>query len=133
MIPIQCFSSLYGLIGCLLILGLWYFTALSAGLPASIAALWYGSFRINEEWLREQSVVWLDFISPAQVVSFLLMMAGLAGLLVIGEPQLLYRPLLEHQNLSALFENMHPILLVGSGALTALLFSYHYKEIGQWK
>lgn len=133
-IPVQLFSSFYGLAGSILILGLWWHHALPAGVSAALTAIWYGAFRIDEEWMREQTVVWLDFISPAQIVSFILIITGLTWLLV-GSPEklALYQPLIKGQPAGAIFREMHFLLLIGSGLLTTLVFSYHYKQIGKWQ
>ena len=133
-IPIQIASALYGLVGSVAILIFWISNGVPVGLPAAMATLWYGSFRISEEWLREQSVVWFDFISPAQIVAFILVVAGLAGLVIIGEGHpVLYKSLTNSPGLPGIFGRMHPLLLFTSGVLTTFVFSYHYKEIGQWK
>jgi hypothetical protein len=89
---------------------------------------------LDEEWLREQSITWLNFIEPAQVVSFIILLAGLTGLLWGSTtPVIQYRPLITGQNIMTVLGSMHYLLLLISGLLTALVFSYHYKEIGKWR
>lgn len=133
-IPIQLLSSLYGLAGSLLIVGLWTHHSLVIGFPAALGIFWYGAFRLDEEWLREQSIIWLHFISPAQLVSFGLMLIGLTWLL-IGDPTAFstYQPLSSGHSVFDILRQMHPLLLVLGGLITTLLFSYHYREVGKWE
>jgi len=133
-LPVQIFSSLYGLTGFILILGYWSRFTLSIGTSAAFTAIWYGSFRLDEEWLREQSVIWLKFLSPAQIISSLIMLTGLLWFLSHSPETLkFYKPILINQDVAQIIDRMHVGLILVSGIVTTFLFSYHYREIGKWK
>lgn len=129
-IPVQLWSALYGLAGATFLMILLIFSSVQVGFPVVFSVFWYGGWRICEEWLREQTVLWLDFISPAQVFSFLMMLAGLGGMLYLVEGTPTYYEPIDQNFATAI---MHPLLLLLSGLLTTLVFSYHFKTIGKWK
>lgn len=132
--PVQLISALYGGVIAALVFGLWCRLPLPVGLPAALTAAMYGLFRLGEEWLRSQSVLLWELVSPAQLAALALALLGLGHLASIppGGGSATYAALGEVA-FAPVLQQIHPLLLAASGLITAFVLSYHYRAIGRWK
>ncbi len=132
--PVQLISALNGAVIAALVFGLWFWLPLPLTVPAAMAAVMYGFFRLGEEWLRSQSVVLWGIVSPAQLFALALALLGLTYLSLIpaGGGPLTYHALRDVSAASTL-QQIHPFLLAASGLVTTLALSYHYGAVGRWK
>jgi prolipoprotein diacylglyceryltransferase len=132
--PVQLYSALYGGLNAALVFGLWSMRPLPVGAPAALSAILYGLCRLSEEWLRVQRVQLWAGISPAQMVALGLAAVGLAhlGLMLPDGSEAGYIAL-GAVKARAVLQQIHPALLAASGLLTAFVFSYHYRTVGQWR
>jgi phosphatidylglycerol:prolipoprotein diacylglycerol transferase len=132
--PVQLYSALYGGLTAALVYGIWYIRPLPIGVPAALSAILYGFCRLSEEWLRVQRVQLWAGISPAQMVALGLAAVGLIhlGLMLPGSSEAGYTAL-GAVRAGAVLQQIHPVLLAASGLLTAFVFSYHYRMVGQWR
>lgn len=122
--PIQLLSSFNGLLMTVLVLFLWAKVKVTIGLPSAILLVLYGLFRFNEEWFRFQEKMASTLLSFAQVYSIVIIFIGL-GLLVFILPA--------QQEIYGQFTFSKDFYMpLISGAITALVFSYHYRKIGYW-
>lgn len=132
--PVQLLSALYGGLTAALVLGVWYVRPLPVGVPAALSAILYGSCRLSEEWLRVQSVQLWAVVPLAQIVALGLAAIGLIQLgLTLPSGGNVGHAALAAVSAGAALGQIHLLLLVGSGLLTTLVFSYHYRAVGRWR
>ena len=129
--PVQLFSALCGLGSFVVIYAIWSTVAVPVGLPATLGVLLYGLCRLAEEWYRAQKRVLAGVLSPSQVICLGVVVAGLAHIAVFlrrgtpfGGPWLIaLRPHLSGLDVA---------VVSAMGVITAFVFSYHRREVGQW-
>ena len=136
--PVQLCSSVSGLLTFLLVAALWVLNRVPSGFPVSLIAVLYGLFRFLDEWFRTQKKLLWRSLSPAQLVCIVVVLGGLLHLSVISAFSLEPIWIFEYPPLAirALVDGLHRVRLIppaAMGLLTALVFSYHRKEIGRWK
>jgi len=131
--PIQLFSGLYSLIIFLLVTTIWSIKGIGVGVPTSLCLIFYGIFRFMEEWFRFQKKKIAGIFSPAQLICFVLVTAGIIHFSwIVHTPQFgIYTPLI-HISSGHFFSGINLLLIAGLGLLTAFVFSYHRFEIGRW-
>ena len=136
--PVQLYSSVSGLLTFLLVATLWVLNRVPSGFPVSLIAVLYGLFRFLDEWFRTQKKLLWRSLSPAQLVCIVVVLGGLLHLSVISASGLEPIWTFEYPPLAirSLVDGLYRVRLIPSaamGLLTALVFSYHRKEIGRWK
>jgi phosphatidylglycerol:prolipoprotein diacylglycerol transferase len=131
--PTQIYSAFYGLFTFTVVISLWALTSIQVGVPTSICCILYGIFRFFEEWYRFQKRIVAGILSPAQIVSLVVVAIGvlhLAWILpVLGTG--FHTPLFSI-SISQIFTHLNLWLIIGMGLLTSFVFSYHRYEIGSW-
>lgn len=131
--PIQLYSSLCGLLTFVVVFSVWSVTSIGVGIPTSICCVLYGIFRFIEEWFRYQKQTVAGVLSPAQIVSLVVVLTGVFHLgWILPTSDLGYHPPLFQASLAEVFNQIHIWLVIGMGLLTAFVFSYHRYEIGSW-
>ncbi len=133
LIPTQLLSSLYGAFGAMLVFGLWICVPQPSGVPSALSLVWYGSFRISEEWLREQKRLLLGLVSPAQLVALCMLISGLAVLQFVPDSPIVLRKALHVESPVMVAGQLHLLLSLACGSATFVLFSYHREQVGKWK
>ncbi len=129
----QLLSAVNGGLIALVVFGLWLARPLPMGVPAALAVTLYGLCRLGEEWVRSHDSLLLGPMSHAQGIALLLALGGLAFLLLSpagAAPD--YTPG-NLPDFGLVLRQLHPVLLSAAGLLTAGLFSYHYRAVGQWR
>lgn len=131
--PTQLFSSFYSLFVFLLVLSIWSTKGIGVGVPTSLCLTFYGIFRFMEEWFRFQKKKIAGIFSPAQLICFFLVTAGIVHFRWIFEmPRFgTYAPLI-HTSSGHFFNGINLLLFAGLGVLTTFVFSYFRHEIGRW-
>jgi phosphatidylglycerol:prolipoprotein diacylglycerol transferase len=131
--PTQIYSALYGLLIFTVVFTLWSTTSIRVGFPTAICLILYGFFRFIEEWYRYQKRTVAGIFSPAQLVCMVLVLFGVLhlGCILDASNPSFYQPLARF-SLGEIFSQLHILLALGMGLLTAFVFSYHRHEIGSW-
>jgi phosphatidylglycerol:prolipoprotein diacylglycerol transferase len=131
--PVQLFSSLFGLFTFLVVFFLWSMTRIQVGLPTSLCCLLYGIFRFYEEWFRYQKRKVGGVLSPAQIISLVLVLFGILQLgWICPASGTGFHARLFHGSTLQLIRQLNIWVALAMGLLTALVFSYHRYEIGAW-
>ncbi len=131
--PTQLYSALYGLLIFIIVFSLWGVTGVKAGVPTSLCCILYGIFRFIEEWYRYQKRTVAGLLSPAQIVSLVLVVLGMLHLgLILPASDTGYHSPLFHISFNQIFMHLNTWLVIGMGLLTSFVFSYHRYEIGSW-
>ena len=131
--PTQLFSSLYSLFIFLLVTSIWGIKGIGVGVPTSLCLIFYGIFRFMEEWFRFQKKKIAGIFSPAQLICFGLVTAGIVQFrwIVHTSQFTVYEPLV-HITSAHFFSGINLLLFAGLGLLTTIVFSYFRFEIGRW-
>lgn len=131
--PTQIYSSLYGLLTFLVVFSLWSTSSVRVGLPTSLCCILYGIFRFYEEWFRFQKRTVAGILSPAQIVSVILVLIGVLNLgWILPSAKNGFHPPLFQSAFGEIFHQLNLWLAIAMGLLTAFVFSYHRYEIGAW-
>lgn len=131
--PTQLFSAIYGIFTFAVVFFMWTATNVSVGVPTSICLILYGLFRFFEEWYRYQKKKVAGILSPAQIVSLVLVLLGMLHLgWILPVVDAGCHPPLFRSTIGELFTHMNIWLVIGMGLLTVFVFSYHRYEVGCW-
>ncbi len=131
--PTQIYSAFYGLFTFIVVFLLWATHSIKVGVPTSIILILYGMFRFYEEWYRYQKLKVAKILSPAQIVSLVLVLLGIVSLgWILPAEDLDFHPPLLRFSIGEIFGYLNIWVLIGMGLLTAFVFSYHRYEIGCW-